>query len=131
MKIYVASLFRNKDAVREAEQTLRDNGYEVTSRWVNHEACPGNIEHFEEDGLDNMLDLERADTLLVLWPGRLGTASELGFAIGSNKAIFIVSDGASIDLPFAYLPGIVHISSVDEFMALTRGSMLPWQGRMD
>jgi len=128
-KVYVASSFLNKEAVREAEKTLRDNGFEVTSRWVNHTGAEDNCPELQREGLVDLHDLFAADVVLVLWPGRLGTASEIGVAIGRGMPVCIINpSGKPINMPFAYLPGYVrHFGSVEEFLEVEAGVFFSWQ----
>lgn len=120
IRVYVASSFLNKDAVRKAEATLREAGFEVTSQWVNHETAQGDPVELRQQGEIDLSDLLHADVLLVLWPGRLGTASEIGVAIGAEVPIYIIKDDAPIDMPFAYLPEVHHLGAVEQFIRLMK-----------
>jgi nucleoside 2-deoxyribosyltransferase len=128
-KVYVASSFLNKEAVREAEKTLRDNGFEVTSRWVNHTGAEDNCLELQREGLVDLHDLLEANIVIALWPGRLGTASEIGVAIGSGIPVCIInSSGKPINMPFAYLPRYVrHLKSIEEFLEMEAGVFFSWQ----
>ena len=86
MKIFVASSFLNKLKARKLEDGLRYEGYAVVSAWVNHPKGMG----MRDAAIDDVQRLVKADALVVLWPGRLGTNAELGMAIALGIPVVMV-----------------------------------------
>ncbi len=88
MKIFVCGSFLNKKEVRIVEDTLRKEGYEITSHWVEHEGSEDpNV--LEEQSLVDEFGIREAHVVVVVWPGRNSTTSEIGIAIGCGKPVFI------------------------------------------
>jgi len=88
MKIYVASSFLNKDAAREMQDLLKRYGHEITYDWTQH---PSSTDWgiFREECKKDLQGIVDADALVVVLPGRLGTASELGIALALDKLVFV------------------------------------------
>ncbi len=90
MKIFVASNFENKDAARELENKLREQGHEITSTWVDQEPLTDLAlapVHSEND----LKELDAANVLVILWPGKQGTLSEFGHAL-KRKPVILYGD---------------------------------------
>ncbi len=77
MRVFVASSFLNKRKASELEDLLKIKGYDVVSTWVKHSKDIG----MRNAALDDIRGLMKADVLVILWPGRFGTNTELGMAI--------------------------------------------------
>lgn len=122
--VYVASSFLNKVEARKAVKKLQRAGFEVTSRWLAHRPTH-NTRVLQTEAVKDFLDVERAkDGVVVLWPGRLGTASEMGIGIALKRPIFVIGCPAAervIRNVYLFHPLVAHFDTLDEYIA--------WEGR--
>ncbi len=89
MKIFVASSFLNKKETRKVIRTLRKAGHEITVDWTLKKNCKQALQvqaEVDAEGVSN------ADVLVVLWPGRSGTITEVGIAIGIKNPVYILGE---------------------------------------
>ncbi len=100
-KFYVASSFRNIDAVRYVASRLVDSGHVHTYDWTNNTKEKGEhsltLEDLKTIGENEKKAIMESDFIVVLLPGGKGTHIELGIAIGLGKRIFLYSPNRSID----------------------------------
>jgi nucleoside 2-deoxyribosyltransferase len=134
LKVYLAGMFFTKELRKAQAQELRDSGIEVTSRWID-ETVPHTVtmkdipdKYHEETAQADLEDIDNADILIAFVPtdseltqvsvataARGGRHVEMGYALGSNKPIFVVGPKENV---FHHLPcGITHF---DSFSALKR-----------
>jgi nucleoside 2-deoxyribosyltransferase len=114
-KFYVASSFRNVDAVRYVISQLVSNGYVHTYDWTrNAKAREENtltVEDLITIGQSEKKAVLESDFIVVILPGGKGTHIELGVAIGQGKRVFLYSPDRAIDnvettSTFYHLPGV-------------------------
>jgi nucleoside 2-deoxyribosyltransferase len=98
-KFYVASSFRNIDAVRYVTGKLVERGYVHTYDWTTNEKAKGSLtlEDLKTIGENEKKAVMESDFIVVLLPGGKGTHIELGIAIGQGKRIFLYSPDREID----------------------------------
>ena len=98
---YVASSFRNMDAVIYVTKQLVNKGYVHTYDWTkNADAREENTLTFEdlkEIGQQEKNAVIESDFIVVILPGGKGTHIELGIALGLRKKIFLFSPDRAID----------------------------------
>jgi len=93
-KFYVASSFRNVDAVNFVTKQLVNKGYVHTYDWTKNPKAR-TLEDLKEIGQNEKDAVIESDFIVVLLPGGKGTHIELGIALGLEKKIFLYSpDGA-------------------------------------
>ncbi len=94
-KFYVASSFRNIDAVRYIASKLAAEGYAHTYDWTKNakarEEQTATFEDLKEIGQKEMDAVMESDFIVVLLPGGKSTHVELGLALGLKKKIFLYS----------------------------------------
>jgi nucleoside 2-deoxyribosyltransferase len=126
MKFYVASSFRNRDAVNQVANHLKKRGHIQTYDWTKN-AKAKEEQTFTFDDLKDIGQKEKnavieADFVVVLLPGGKGTHIELGIALGQGKSIFIYSPGGEINnfdttSTFYHLPEIEKcFGTIDELV---------------
>jgi nucleoside 2-deoxyribosyltransferase len=119
IKIFVSTSFLEKDKARKWGAILRSEGYDVVSHWTEHKGSEDDPEALAIDGEKNLADLSYADVILVLWPGRLGTSSEFGYAVGKGIPVIILKSPTEIIAnPMAYVHGVKRAHSADSVMRL-------------
>ncbi|KSU64488.1 group-specific protein [[Bacillus] enclensis] len=98
-KFYVASSFRNLDAVRYVTSKLVDNGYFHTYDWTTSEKSKGSLtlDDLKTIGENEKKAVMESDFIVVLLPGGKGTHIELGIALGQGKRIFLYSPDREIE----------------------------------
>lgn len=116
-EVYVAGSAESVETRKLADDVadaLEAQGLRVPFRWTATDVRA----HYLAGRLDLVGQMERlairdADLLVVL-PGRLGTAIELGIAIGSGKpaAVFVVDDLSPRSSSWLAVP-FVHTASID------------------
>lgn len=125
-KFYVASSFRNVDAVHYVSEHLKSEGYIQTYDWTQnaeaHEALIFTFEDLKHIGQKEKQEVLDADVVIVLLPGGKGTHIEFGIALGHDKRIFLHSpDQAIKDLQttstFYHLPEVeTCFGTLDELL---------------
>lgn len=89
-KFYVASSFRNIEAVRFVSKRLKDKGFIQTYDWTKNNRA-SEIEDLKRIGLLEKKAVMEADFLVVLLPAGKGSHIELGIALGLGKPIYLYS----------------------------------------
>lgn len=94
MKIYIAS--HDQKAARDVAKRLFENGYEITSRWVEKPFKP--TEEWSEpermqEATEDLMEVRLADVLILLagpdkYPG--GKFVEAGYALGLGRPVIVV-----------------------------------------
>lgn len=100
-KFYVASSFRNIDAVNYVTNQLVTKGYVHTYDWTKNakarEEQTSTFEDLIEIGQKEKNAVMESDLVVILLPGGKGTHIELGIAIGQGKKVFLYSPDGAID----------------------------------
>ncbi|MEH7237659.1 nucleoside 2-deoxyribosyltransferase [Bacillus sp. JJ1562] len=100
-KFYVASSFRNIDAVHYVTNQLLTKGYVHTYDWTKNakarEEQTSTFEDLIEIGQKEKNAVMESDLVVILLPGGKGTHIELGIAIGQGKKIYLYSPDGAID----------------------------------
>lgn len=114
-KFYVASGFRNMNAVVYVTNQLKAKGYLHTYDWTQNTGS-GEDQKFTLDDLMKIGQHEKnavmdSDFVVILLPGGNGTHIELGIALGYAKKIFLYSKDGAINDPeetstFYHLPQV-------------------------
>lgn len=128
MKIYLAGRYSIRDQLKEYRDTLRMNGHEVTSRWLdfeddNPDAFPpddGTASSHAAPELRQMVaqmdvdDVKDADAIM-LFTSELGRRGgmfvEWGIAIALDKVLVLI--GPEINV-FQHYPGTLQYNSFEE-----------------
>ena len=100
-KFYVASSFRNMDAVNYVTNQLVNKGYVHTYDWTKNaqgrDEKTFTFEDLKKIGQNEKDAVIDSDFIVVLLPGGKGTHIELGIALGLGKKIFLYSPDGSIN----------------------------------
>jgi nucleoside 2-deoxyribosyltransferase len=100
-KFYVASSFRNMDAVNYVTNQLVNKGYVHTYDWTKNaqgrDEKTFTFEDLKEIGQKEKDAVIDSDFIVVLLPGGKGTHIEFGIALGLGKKILLYSPDAAID----------------------------------
>ncbi len=112
-RVYVAGSAATPESTALAREVIalcRMAGWPVTFDWTETEAKQRWTTERGALGMDELRAVERADLVIVL-PGRLGTAFEMGVAIAHRKPVYLFAledmtptADAWDALPFAHLP---------------------------
>lgn len=132
MKIYVAAPWTHGgDALRIAE-TLKLNGYTITSRWLAraHNTDP-NYDYAKDpaytakigkaEALKDLEDVARSDVVLVYNPVKSeGKAVEQGVALALKIPIIVIG---AVTNTFQYLdpPAVTVVNTLDDALQLLKG----------
>ncbi|MGV3489204.1 MAG: nucleoside 2-deoxyribosyltransferase [Tuberibacillus sp.] len=121
MKFYVASSFRNVEAVRFVSERLKGAGHIQTYDWTKNEGI-SSIEELREIGMSERQAVSDADVVIVLFPAGKGSHVELGLALGLGKKVYLYSPNEDIHrmentTTFYYLPEVqICIGSLDDLI---------------
>lgn len=117
MKIYLASGFNRRFALRAAKAVLNEKGVEVTSSWIGLDKRPErNDPEWRDFAIEiartNMNDLRQADTLIIDGGGiqetnHGGVFTELGLALAWNYSVYYI--GRECANTFMNLPNIIRM----------------------
>jgi len=126
-KFYVASSFRNIDAVRYVSEELQRKGFFQTYDWTQNaeakQALRFTLEDLQGIGQKEKQAVLDVDVVVVLLPGGKGTHIELGIALGHGKQIFLYSPDEAINnlegtSTFYHLPEVKKCyGTLDELLA--------------
>lgn len=98
---YVASSFRNIDAVRYVVSKLKSVGFVHTYDWTKNakakEEKTSTLEDLKEIAQKERDAVLESDLIVVLMPGGKGTHIEFGIALGHGKKMFLYSPDGAID----------------------------------
>jgi nucleoside 2-deoxyribosyltransferase len=130
-KFYIASSFRNVDAVHYVSERLKSKGYIQTYDWTQnaeaHDALTFTFEDLKNIGQKEQQGVLDSDVVIVLLPGGKGTHIEFGIAIGHGKRIFLYSPDQAIKDPqttstFYHLPEVeTCFGTLDELLEKVMG----------
>lgn len=117
-RVYVAGSAATPESVKLAQDVMgmcRLAGWIVTYDWTTDESKRRWSTERGALGMDELRAVERADLVIVL-PGRLGTAFEMGVAVALRKPVYLLhldnltpTSDAWDALPFAHLPFVHRI----------------------
>lgn len=102
MKLYLASSFNSRAAMRNQRKIAELYGHSVTSRWIDIPADSPtlpNAKNSVQEAQNDLDDIDAADTLVFF--SNTGTTSggkhiEFGYALAKGKPIVIVGDRGSV-----------------------------------
>ena len=122
MKIYVASKFENKDAVRAAYARLREDGHEITCDWAAEDATglDGSALHTYLAGCahKDLVGVQACDALVLLNHERgCGMFTEMGIALAGGKLVIVIDADKRPNI-FFHLPNVVHARDLDDALHL-------------
>lgn len=89
MNVYVASSFLNKEGARKIQYLLKQNGHRITADWTIHDPTKS-IDRLKIETLTDMRGIVLADVLVIVWPGRYTTSTELGIALGIGIPVLVL-----------------------------------------
>jgi nucleoside 2-deoxyribosyltransferase len=121
MKIYLAATYGQMDEMRGHADKLRAAGHTVTSRWINGDE---DTMSRQAAALMDLEDVLNCDVLLAFTLPRGtqhtggGRNVEFGYAYSQGK--HVVTVGPVGEHVFHYLPGIVHVPTVEAAIILLR-----------
>lgn len=98
MKLFVASSYLNKAEARKVMRKLKAAGHTITFDWTRKERVSTTAQKAAKAQADAQ-GVWDADALVVVWPGRYGTATEIGIAIAAGISVFVVGEP---DVPSIY-----------------------------
>ena len=102
---YIASSFRNIDAVRYVSERLVTEGfiqlYDWTKNAIAHDAETFTLQDLQYIGQKEKQAVFDADIVIVILPGGKGTHVELGIALGCGKRIILYAADGEINNPAA------------------------------
>lgn len=90
MKIYVSSSFLNKIKAKQVMQQLRSAGHTITADWTKAPDGEKTLSILRKESAIDFLGTMDAEVVVVVPPGRLGTSTEMGIALGHGAHVFIV-----------------------------------------
>ena len=124
MKIYIASRYENKDAIRELAKTLKVAKFEVVSTWHKEKYDPAiQLEELTPArmrtlALRDLTEIESCNAMLIYTDGcdqsRGGMHFENGYAFANDKKIYIIGPRITI---FHFLPGVEQFEEIGDFLA--------------
>lgn len=128
MKIYCAGPWANKPELKIAANVLRQQGFEVVSRWhdTTHNS---NIYEAPEpvmvaEAQKDMEDIMSADTLVYMNLAKSeGKATELGISLNRGIPIYVV--GGRQNNVFLHLPQIKHKNDLYDVIEALRRETRP------
>ncbi|WP_412839760.1 nucleoside 2-deoxyribosyltransferase [Bacillus paranthracis] len=116
-KFYVASSFKNIDAVNYVTNQLVSKGYVHTYCWTKNatarEEQTSTLKDLKEIGQKEKNAVMESDFVVILLPGGKGTHIELGIALGQGKKIFLYSPDGAID-NFETTSTFYHLPDVEK-----------------
>lgn len=125
MKIYIASTYSSRFALRPIAEELRSYGHEITAQWLdNAEESKGQAAAAQMD-ID---DIDRADAVLFFaqpagsFNSGGGRYFELGYAYAKGKRVMIVQPGLNYETVFGALPTFAtYADAASAIRAIERG----------
>ncbi|ARP43914.1 nucleoside 2-deoxyribosyltransferase [Geobacillus thermodenitrificans] len=112
MKFYIASSFKNIDAVRYVSEKLKSKGFIHTYDWTQNERA-STIEQLKEIGQREKEAVMEADFLIVLLPAGKGSHIEFGIALGHGKKIYLYSPNDDVN-NFETTSTFYHLPEVEK-----------------
>ncbi|QXJ40447.1 Nucleoside 2-deoxyribosyltransferase [Parageobacillus caldoxylosilyticus] len=112
MKFYIASSFKNIDAVRYVSEKLKSKGFIHTYDWTQNERA-STIEQLKEIGQREKEGVMEADFLIVLLPAGKGSHIEFGIALGHGKKIYLYSPNDDVN-NFETTSTFYHLPEVEK-----------------
>ncbi|UJL47077.1 group-specific protein [Virgibacillus sp. NKC19-16] len=111
-KFYVASSFRNIDAVRYVSDQLVSKGYIHTYDWTKNEQI-STFDDLKIIGQKEKNGILESDFIVILLPGGNGTHIELGIALGQGKGLFLYSPNEEVN-NFKITSTFYHLPEVEK-----------------
>ncbi len=109
----------NKENARTAMNMLENAGHTITSDWTRHKTTT-DLKVLRHESVIDLQGVKDADVFILLWPGRLGSAGELGAALALGKrAILVGGIDLSSNVYFNH-PLTSHVATVTEAIKLLK-----------
>ena len=92
MKIYCAGKFQDSKRVSAIANICENHGHQITAKWweVENQLNPYDIAYYDFNGVG------KADIVIVLMDQEetiyFGTLMEIGYALASGKAVFVIGN---------------------------------------
>jgi hypothetical protein len=112
MKFYIASSFKNIDAVRYVSEKLKSMGFIHTYDWTQNERA-STFAQLKEIGQREKEAVMEADFLIVLLPAGKGSHIEFGIALGQGKKIYLYSPNDDVN-NFETTSTFYHLPEVEK-----------------
>jgi hypothetical protein len=112
MKFYIASSFKNIDAVRYVSEKLKSKGFIHTYDWTRNERA-STIEQLKVIGQREKEGVMEAEFLIVLLPAGKGSHIEFGIALGQGKKIYLYSPNDNVN-NFETTSTFYHLPEVEK-----------------
>ena len=116
MKVFVSTSYRYREEASKAMDELRSAGLEATYDWTSKSEFNGNSEGYSEAAtcLKGIRDCDVF--ILINRPNMNGAKVELGYALGKDKVVFLVTDEVDYlrSNLFSWLTGIHHFNSIPQ-----------------
>ena len=122
MTIYIASRFRNREAVKALAARLHELGIETTQTWPEIDFGVGNGDGYVPDAeqkaaIRDLAEMDLADALIVYTfdceqtPG--GLHFEAGYAFGKGIPVVVIGPRVNV---FYHHPAVARFETVDEYL---------------
>jgi len=126
VRIYIGGCYNNLEEIREAQQLIEENGFEISYDWTERakEKNPRTHENLEIDASKDILGVLDADWTILLMTDKSyiyrGTFTELGASIARDlnknqqQTIIVGSDDTyANDCCFWHHPNIIHELTIE------------------
>lgn len=118
-KFYIASSFKNIEAVRYVSKQLIDEGYFQTYDWTRNERA-STFKDLKEIGQKEKAAVMEADVVIILLPAGKGSHIEMGIAIGLGKRLYLYSPNGEVD-HFETTSTFYHLPEVQKCIGSLEG----------
>lgn len=135
-KFYIASSFKNTEAVQYVAEQLKEKGWCHTYDWTENAAVKEQraftIDELIEIGQQEKAAITESDFVVILLPGGKGTHIEMGIALGLGKKIYLYSEDGAVDRlemtsTFYHLPEVEKcFGSLDELLEKINDAKVFW-----
>jgi nucleoside 2-deoxyribosyltransferase len=133
MRFYIATGLERAAEHKELREILEEAGHTLTYDWTVHGSVQASPEIWADTAANEASGVYRADVVIVLLPGGLGTHTELGMALGLRKPIILVGEqtAAGRTCIFHHHPSIKRVAYDNDGMAFTAGRILAHMDRVN
>jgi hypothetical protein len=131
-KAYVAGYFLHKDKVREVQNALREQGWDISFDWTNEDASGktgADLKAYaRECATKDLKGVWRADMLVLLHEteGGCGMWTEMGMALICNMPVVVIGGNVPVSPGlemlrniFYYLPLVTVVDTLGEALVET------------
>jgi hypothetical protein len=115
-QVYLASSWRNRHMAALAMRVIEADGHRITHDWTDSSGSLQTEKELARDALHDEVGVRQAQVYAMLWPGRLGSATELGIALALGKIIFIIGQVPKSVYVYANHPKVRIVNTLLEFL---------------